>query len=224
VQGPKRPCQATQRLSKAAQLKYRRDGAARPLRFNSSSNSQPQSTCHSDCAYVGVRFCGSRRVLSRDSHLLAGPAPPFPKSFPIDVPPHRPPPCPAQRCGPRRSASSPLRAAVVCLFHARLACCLTCSNRDVLRLYRDFLREARKRPDRFAAVVAFVHGFFFREVLSSMVRRQFRSRASWPWRDVEAVEGWLARGRAQLQQLRTAPFDGVSVYRPRDPPGPPPAS
>jgi hypothetical protein len=74
-------------------------------------------------------------------------------------------------------------------------------------------------------VTVFAHCFFFREVLSNMVRRQFRSRASWPWRDVEAIEGWLARGRAQLQQLRTAPFDGVTVYRPRDPPsGPPPAS
>eukprot|EP01062_Namystynia_karyoxenos_P071787 TRINITY_DN67502_c0_g1_i1.p1 TRINITY_DN67502_c0_g1~~TRINITY_DN67502_c0_g1_i1.p1 ORF type:complete len:192 (+),score=56.63 TRINITY_DN67502_c0_g1_i1:83-577(+) len=77
-------------------------------------------------------------------------------------------------------------------------------QQEVRSLYRELLREARRKEDPAAA--ARLHAY---------VRSQFRSGSTVPRRNFSQIEWMIRRGRDQLALLKeTSPKDGFNVYVP----------
>jgi len=73
---------------------------------------------------------------------------------------------------------------------------------QVLRLYREFLREICKRPISTEE----------KNALKKLVKNTFRKKSDWPKRDVDTIESWVRKGKGQLKLLRSSNVEGISVY------------
>ena len=71
-------------------------------------------------------------------------------------------------------------------------------QKQVLAIYKDFLKEAKKKADSKTAIL--------------MVRNKFRQKASWPKRDVSTIEHWLRKAKKELQVLKKEETKKISVF------------
>ncbi len=97
------------------------------------------------------------------------------------------------------------RNAKVLLHYHLLRVSFLIIDRDVLQLYKALLIESRR-----------LSGGMKRTPIEERIRSTFRSRASWPRRDLDTIDSWVKRGRTQLTLLRSQEVDSASIYTPRD--------
>lgn len=79
-------------------------------------------------------------------------------------------------------------------------------QKEILKLYKDLLREAEKKPQN-------------SNLIKSRIRSTFLNRKGWPVRDVDTIESWVKTGNRNLRSLQNPGFSGfsqITIKRPSD--------